>query len=125
MACTSAIETEIDRHYDQQLQELGDEDPELTDAIRDFQAEEVEHRNTALASGAESAPAYPLLFGLIRLGCRTAIALSKRISSPPDGGGRTEQEIPDVCHRPRRHHGLPSLCRGGKRRDRPNGRRSR
>src|SRR3546814_3764864 len=74
MACTAAIETEIDRHYDQQLQELGDEDPELTDAIRDFQAEEVEHRNTALASGAESAPAYPLLFGLIRLGCRTAIA---------------------------------------------------
>src|SRR3546814_13406390 len=75
MACTAAIETEIDRHYDQQLQELGDEDPELTDAIRDFQAEEVEHRNTALASGAESAPAYPLLFGLIRLGCRPAIAL--------------------------------------------------
>src|SRR3546814_842433 len=33
MACTAAIETEIDRHYDQQLQELGDEDPELTDAI--------------------------------------------------------------------------------------------
>src|SRR3546814_10397225 len=72
MACTAAIETEIDRHYDQQLQELGDEDPELTDAIRDFQAEEVEHRDTALASGAEGAPAYPLLFGLIRLGCRTA-----------------------------------------------------
>src|SRR3546814_2878605 len=45
MACTAAIETEIDRHYDQQLQELGDEDPELTDAIRDFKAEEVEHRN--------------------------------------------------------------------------------
>src|SRR3546814_17647267 len=92
MACTAAIETEIDRHYDQQLQELGDEDPELTDAIRDFQAEEVEHRNTALASGAESAPAYPLLFGLIRLGCRTAIALSKRICRPPDGGGRPDRK---------------------------------
>src|SRR3546814_8249497 len=47
MACTAAIETEIDRHYDQQLQELGDEDPELTDAIRDFQAEERSEEHTS------------------------------------------------------------------------------
>ena len=79
MACTAAIETEIDRHYSEQLAELGDADPELSDAIRDFQAEEVEHRDTALAQGAENAPAYPLLSGAIRLGCRAAIALSKRI----------------------------------------------
>lgn len=79
MACTAAIETEIDRHYSKQLAELGDEDPEMADAIRDFQAEEVEHRDTAFAAGAETAPAFPLLFGLVRLGCRTAIALSKRI----------------------------------------------
>ena len=79
MACTAAIETEIDKHYSEQLEALGDDDPELSDAIRDFQAEEVEHRDTALASGAENAPAYPLLSGAIRLGCRAAIALSKRI----------------------------------------------
>lgn len=79
MACTAAIETEIDRHYSEQLAELGDSDPELSGAIRDFQAEEVEHRDTALAQGAENAPAYPLLSGAIRLGCRAAIALSKRI----------------------------------------------
>lgn len=79
MACTAAIETEIDRHYAEQLDELGTKDPELSDAIRDFQAEEVDHRDTALAQGAEDAPAYPLLSGAIRLGCRAAIALSKRI----------------------------------------------
>ena len=79
MACTAAIETEIDLHYGQQLDELGDSDPELSDAIRKFQAEEVEHRDAAIANGAENAPAYPLLFGAIRLGCRAAIALSKRI----------------------------------------------
>lgn len=79
MACTAAIETEIDRHYSHQLDALGDSDPELSDAIRDFQAEEVEHRDAALAAGAEDAPAYPLLSGAIRLGCRAAIALSKRI----------------------------------------------
>lgn len=79
MACTAAIETEIDLHYGQQLEELGDSDPELSETIRKFQAEEVEHRDAAIANGAEDAPAYPVLFGMIRLGCRAAIALSKRI----------------------------------------------
>lgn len=79
MACTAAIETEIDRHYAQQLDELGDDDPELAAAIADFQAEEVEHRDAAIAHGAEQAPAYPILSGVIRMGCRAAIALSKRI----------------------------------------------
>jgi ubiquinone biosynthesis monooxygenase Coq7 len=79
MACTAAIETEIDHHYGQQLAELDDSDPELSTAIAEFQAEEVEHRDTALAAGAERAPAYPLLSAAIRLGCRVAIGLSKRI----------------------------------------------
>lgn len=78
MACTAAIETEIDDHYGHQLDELGDGDPELSGAVADFRAEEVEHREAALNAGAESAPAYPLLFGMIRLGCRAAIALSRR-----------------------------------------------
>lgn len=79
MACTAAIETEIDRHYGEQLDELGESDPELTETIADFRAEEVEHLTTALAEGAERAPAYPLMSLAIRLGCRAAISLSKRI----------------------------------------------
>lgn len=79
MACTAAVETEIDKHYSDQLAELGDSDPALSSAIAEFQAEELEHKETALAAGAELAPAYPLLSGAIRLGCRAAIALSKRI----------------------------------------------
>ena len=79
MACTAAIETEIDRHYGEQLQELEGDDPELASAIAEFRAEEVEHRDTAILEGAERAPAYPLLTAAIRLGCRAAIGLSKRI----------------------------------------------
>jgi len=78
MACTAAVETEIDKHYSEQLQQLGDSDPALSAAITEFQAEEVEHRETALAHGAESAPAYPLMSALIRLGCRVAIETAKR-----------------------------------------------
>lgn len=79
MACTVAVETEIDNHYSEQLAQLGDSDPDLSAAIADFQADEVEHRETALASGAENAPAYPLMIAAIRLGCRVAIATAKRI----------------------------------------------
>ena len=79
MACTAAIETEIDLHYTQQLEELGEEDPELADKIARARDDEREHRETALANGAEQAPAYPLLAGAIRLGCRLAIRLSERI----------------------------------------------
>ena len=79
MACTVAVETEIDRHYAQQLDALGNDDPELAKAVAEFREEELEHRDTALAAGAEQAPAYPLLSGMIRIGCRAAIALSKRI----------------------------------------------
>jgi ubiquinone biosynthesis monooxygenase Coq7 len=79
MACTAAIETEIDRHYTEQLEELGDEDLELGAMIREFRDDEREHRETALAAGAERAPAYPLLFQAIRMGCRAAIAVSKHI----------------------------------------------
>ena len=79
MACTAAIETEIDRHYGEQLDQLGGDDPELSAAIDEFRADELEHRETAIKAGAEQAPAYPLLSGAIRLGCRIAINLSRRI----------------------------------------------
>ncbi len=79
MACTVAVETEIDRHYSEQLTEIGDHDTELTAAIADYQSDEVEHRATALAHGAERAPAYPLLSALIGAGCRAAIGISKVI----------------------------------------------
>ncbi len=79
MACTDAVETEIDRHYSAQLDELGTSDPELSADIAEFRAEELEHRDTARALGSESAPAYPLLTAAIRAGCRLAIGLSKRV----------------------------------------------
>ena len=81
MACTAAVETEIDRHYTQQLDELAQSgaDPELAAMVEEFREDEREHRDAALAAGAERAPAYPLLSGAIRLGCRAAIRLAERI----------------------------------------------
>lgn len=81
MACTAAIETEIDRHYTEQLDRLSESgtDPELAAMIEEFRDDERAHRDAALAAGAEQAPAYPLLSGAIRLGCRVAIKLAERV----------------------------------------------
>jgi ubiquinone biosynthesis monooxygenase Coq7 len=81
MACTAAIEEEIDRHYTRQLDELeqAGDDPELADMIAEFRDDEREHRDAAIAAGAERAPGYPLLSVAIRLGCRAAIRLAERI----------------------------------------------
>lgn len=81
MACTAAVEEEIDRHYSEQLDRLTETgaDPELADMIEEFREDERQHRDAALANGAEQAPAYPLLSGAIKLGCRIAIKVSERI----------------------------------------------
>ena len=79
LACTDAIETEIDKHYGEQLEELGDQDAEFAGDIADFRADELEHRDTARDAGATNALGYPLLTAAIRVGCRMAIELSKRI----------------------------------------------
>src|SRR5438270_1426534 len=60
LACTDAIETEIDRHYSSQLAALGDDDPELSADIAEFRADELEHRDIAREAGAAQAAGYPL-----------------------------------------------------------------
>jgi ubiquinone biosynthesis monooxygenase Coq7 len=81
MACTAAVETEIDKHYTEQLEKLeaSGADPELAEMIEAFRADERDHLDAAMANGAERAPAYPLLAGAIRLGCRFAIKVSERL----------------------------------------------
>src|SRR3954468_5293164 len=69
MACTDAVETEIDRHYGHPLDQLGDDDPELAADIKEFRAEELEHRDAARNAGAAQALGYPLLTATIRAAC--------------------------------------------------------
>jgi len=79
MAVTAAVETEIDRHYQAQRDQLAGDDPELEAMIARFQADEVEHKEAAIAHGAEQTPGYPLMSAIIRAGCRAAIRASERI----------------------------------------------
>ena len=78
MACTAAVEEVIDEHYAGQIGRL-DHDPEMKATVEDFRAEEIAHRDEALAHGAADAPGYKILSETIKTGCRLAINLSERI----------------------------------------------
>ena len=78
-ACTAAVEEVIDEHYAGQIERLGDSDPELKSTVADFRADEIAHRDEALAQGAEQAPGYRILSETIKAGVRLAIKLSERI----------------------------------------------
>ena len=80
MACTVAVEEVIDEHYASQAEQLSDEgeEGELKRAIQEFREDEIEHRNTGLAHGAEETVAYEGLTTVIKAGSRLAIWLSER-----------------------------------------------
>jgi ubiquinone biosynthesis monooxygenase Coq7 len=79
MACTVAVEEAIDEHYSAQEAILGDDEPELKAKIIEFHAEELEHRDTALAHDAEQAPGFRTMKTAIKTGCRAAIWLAERV----------------------------------------------
>lgn len=88
MACTVAVEEVIDEHYAGQIKALdadmeagdaGQREATLRDRLEEFRLDEVEHKQTGLEHGAEDAPGYEVLCGLIKTGSRLAIWLSTRI----------------------------------------------
>lgn len=79
MACTAAVEEAIDAHYAHQMTELPEAETDLRARIEAFRAEELAHREIALAHGAEQTPGYRLMSAAIKAGCRAAIRLSERV----------------------------------------------
>ena len=79
MACTVAVEEVIDGHYRQQLEQLGQREPEIRKLIAKFRAEENEHEAIGREHGAEEMQGYAVLRKLVRAGSKTAIWLSERI----------------------------------------------
>ncbi|XP_061386502.1 5-demethoxyubiquinone hydroxylase, mitochondrial-like [Musca vetustissima] len=82
MACTVAVETVIVEHYNEQLRQIMESpqpDKELLATITKFRDEEQEHHDTGIDCGAEQAPFYKAMTEVIKVGCKTAIAISKKI----------------------------------------------
>lgn len=87
MACTVAVESVITDHYNSQLRTLVilpeyDSDPSLQELARNISKirdEEMEHHAAGLENDAELAPAYALLSGTVKAGCRAAVWVAERV----------------------------------------------
>lgn len=79
MAATAAVEDVIEKHYAGQAAELETAEPALAAIVAGFRDDELGHKATAEAHGAEDAPGYPVMRFLIQAGCRAAIRLSEKI----------------------------------------------
>lgn len=79
MACTSAVESVIEKHYGEQAEELGAEEADLRETILAFREDELEHHDTAIDEGAEDAPGYGVLKRVIGTGCAVAIKIAQKI----------------------------------------------
>jgi ubiquinone biosynthesis monooxygenase Coq7 len=77
MACTIAVEEAISEHYEEQLQQLGDNEKALSKQIYKFKEDEAHHLEIATQNDGEKAPGYPILTGVIKKGCQVAINLVK------------------------------------------------
>jgi ubiquinone biosynthesis monooxygenase Coq7 len=79
-ACTAAVETVIDDHYQSQLKNLSEiDDPSLKALITRCHADECEHRDIAhIEANEDLETTYPLLTHTIKTITETAIRLAKR-----------------------------------------------
>lgn len=80
MACTSAVESVIEKHYQEQVDELdGQGEDELRNTFAEFREDELEHHDTAIEEGAEQAFGYKVLKSVITAGCNLAIKVSEKV----------------------------------------------
>ena len=79
MACTVAVEKVIGEHYQEQLDLLEDDHKDLKKTISKFRDDELEHHDIGIEHDAENAPGYKIMSKVIELGCKTAIAISKKV----------------------------------------------
>lgn len=78
MACTVAVEEVIDEHYRNQAERLGDADAELRETVLAFRADELQHRDVAIAHGAAESLGFEAISAIVKTGSRLAIWLATR-----------------------------------------------
>jgi ubiquinone biosynthesis monooxygenase Coq7 len=81
MACTEAVETVIDSHYDTQINYFTQENtPDiLLSDLKQFQQDELAHKHEAIASDAHNAPFYKTTRFLIETLCHCVIKLAHKV----------------------------------------------
>tara|TARA_A100001011_G_scaffold193750_1_gene202202 strand:- start:1309 stop:1836 length:528 start_codon:yes stop_codon:yes gene_type:complete len=79
MLCTASVEEVIDKHYLNQINQLGPEEKELKKKISKFRDDELEHKDIAYEEGATKKGFYSIMDIIIKTGSKIAINISEKI----------------------------------------------
>ena len=79
MLCTASVEEVIDKHYLNQINELGPDEEELKKKITKFRQDELDHKDIAYEEGATKKGLYAVMDKIIKTGSKLAINISEKI----------------------------------------------
>ena len=79
MLCTASVEEVIDKHYLDQINQLGPEEEELKKKITKFRQDELDHKDIAYEEGATKKGFYSIMDKIIKTSSKIAINISEKI----------------------------------------------
>ena len=79
MLCTASVEEVIDEHYQNQINQLGNEEKNLKKKIIKFREDELHHKDIAYDKGATKKGLYSIMDKIIKTGSKVAINISEKI----------------------------------------------
>ena len=79
MLCTASVEEVIDKHYQNQINQLGPEEKNLKKNIIKFREDELHHKDIAYEKGATKKGLYSIMDKIIKTGSKIAINISEKI----------------------------------------------
>tara|TARA_Y100000591_G_scaffold243718_1_gene214525 strand:+ start:97 stop:627 length:531 start_codon:yes stop_codon:yes gene_type:complete len=79
MLCTASVEEVIDKHYLDQINQLGPEEKELKKKITKFRQDELDHKDIAYEEGASKKGFYSIMDKIIKTGSKIAIRISEKV----------------------------------------------
>jgi len=79
MLCTASVEEVIDKHYQNQINQLKNDEKELKSKITKFRDDELNHKDIAYKEGATKKGFYSIMDKIIKTGSKIAIGISEKI----------------------------------------------
>ena len=79
MLCTASVEEVIDKHYLNQINQLGPNEKDLKKKIIKFREDELHHKDIAYEEGATKKGFYSILDKIIKTGSKIAINISEKV----------------------------------------------
>tara|TARA_A100001234_G_scaffold101593_1_gene89438 strand:+ start:1083 stop:1613 length:531 start_codon:yes stop_codon:yes gene_type:complete len=79
MLCTASVEEVIDEHYQNQINQLGENEKNLKNKIIKFREDELNHKDIAYEKGATKKGLYSIMDKIIKTGSKIAINISEKI----------------------------------------------